>query len=68
MPVRSRKADVVDDHYYRSARAMERDAGHYDKYDRSGPKIFVGEWATTEGNPTPDMNAAVADAAWLTGS
>ncbi len=67
MPVRSRKADVVDDHYYRSARAMERDAGHYDKYDRSGPKIFVGEWATTEGNPTPDMNAAVADAAWLTG-
>jgi alpha-L-arabinofuranosidase len=67
MPVRTRKADVVDDHYYRSARAMERDAHHYDKYDRSGPKIFVGEWATTEGNPTPDMNAAVADAAWLTG-
>jgi alpha-L-arabinofuranosidase len=65
--VRTRKADVVDDHYYRSAQAMERDAGYYDKYDRSGPKIFVGEWATTEGTPTPNMNAALADAAWLTG-
>ncbi|HEX4055514.1 MAG TPA: alpha-L-arabinofuranosidase C-terminal domain-containing protein [Tepidisphaeraceae bacterium] len=66
-PVHSRTPDVVDDHYYRSARAMELDVHHYDKYNRSGPKIFVGEWATTEGTPTPDMNAALADAAWLTG-
>jgi alpha-L-arabinofuranosidase len=67
MPVHTRRPDVVDDHYYRSARAMERDVHHYDKYDRSAPKIFVGEWATTEGSPTPDFNAALADAAWLTG-
>jgi alpha-L-arabinofuranosidase len=66
-PVHSRTPDVIDDHYYRSARAMERDVHHYDKYDRNGPKIFVGEWATTEGAPTPNMNAALADAAWLTG-
>jgi alpha-L-arabinofuranosidase len=67
MPVRSRQPDVVDDHYYRSARAMEADAGHYDRTDRNGPKIFVGEWASTEGTPTPTMNAALGDAAWLTG-
>jgi alpha-N-arabinofuranosidase len=67
MPVRSRAADVVDDHYYRSAQAMERDTRHYDKYDRSKPKVFVGEWATVEGTPTPNLTAALADAAWLTG-
>lgn len=65
--VKSRPMDVLDEHFYRPARAMERDTHHYDTYDRKGPKIFVGEWATQEGTPTPDMNAAVADAAWLTG-
>jgi alpha-N-arabinofuranosidase len=43
------------------------DSGHYDKADRNGPKIFVGEWATREGLPTPNMGAALGDAAWMTG-
>ncbi len=43
------------------------DGGHFDKADRNGPKIFVGEWATREGLPTPDMGAALGDAAWMTG-
>ena len=43
------------------------DNGHFDKVDRNGPKIFVGEWATREGSPTPDMGAALGDAAWMTG-
>ena len=67
IPVKTRRPDVVDDHYYRSARDMARDAHHYDKYNRSGPKIFVGEWASTEGSPTPTLQAALGDAAWLTG-
>jgi len=66
-PIRSRKMDVLDDHYYRSAAEMARDAGHYDRTDRNGPKIFVGEWASTEGSPTPTMQAALGDAAWMTG-
>jgi alpha-N-arabinofuranosidase len=41
--------------------------GRYDKSDRNGPKIFVGEWATREGTPTPNMGAALGDAAWMTG-
>ena len=40
---------------------------HYDKTDRNGPKIFVGEWATREGEPTPNLEAALGDAAWMTG-
>jgi alpha-L-arabinofuranosidase len=66
-PVKSRKADLIDDHYYRSARQMAFDGGHYDKADRNGSHIFVGEWATQEGKPTPDLNAGLADAAWLMG-
>jgi alpha-L-arabinofuranosidase len=66
-PIKSRKPDLVDDHYYRSAAAMARDSAHYDKTDRSGPKIFVGEWASTEGSPTPTLQAALGDAAWMTG-
>ena len=62
-----RTPDVIDEHYYRSAGAMEDDAAHYDNYDRKGPKIFVGEWATREGQPTTNMNAALGDAAWMTG-
>ncbi len=59
--------DVLDEHYYRRAEEMFANAGQYDKADRNGPKIFVGEWATREGTPTPDMNAALGDAAWMTG-
>jgi alpha-N-arabinofuranosidase len=46
---------------------MRWDGGHYDRADRNGPKIFVGEWATREGLPTPNMGAALGDAAWMTG-
>jgi alpha-N-arabinofuranosidase len=66
-PVKSVKPDVIDDHYYRSAAEFFNDTRHYDKADRSGPKIFVGEWATREGVPTPNMGAALGDAAWMTG-
>ena len=60
------KVDVIDEHYYRNAEAMYRAAQQYDSYDRKGPKIFCGEWATREGSPTTNMNAALGDAAWMT--
>lgn len=66
-PITSRKPDVLDDHYYKSAEEFFADTHHYDKADRSGPKIFVGEYATMEGTPTGDFGAALGDAAWLTG-
>lgn len=66
--VTSVRPDMIDEHYYRSAWQMEEDANHYDKYKRKdAPKIFVGEWATREGAPTTNMNAALGDAAWMTG-
>ena len=66
-PVKGIRPDVIDDHFYVRATQNFKDATHYDKTDRNGPKIFVGEWATREGVPTPNFGAALGDAAWLTG-
>lgn len=62
-----KKPEILDEHYYRNSWAMWENASQYDKYDRNGPKIFVGEWATREGAPTTNLNAALGDAAWMTG-
>ena len=66
-PVKSVKPDVLDEHFYMSAEKSFSDGGHYDKTDRNGPKIFVGEWATREGEPTPNLQSALGDSVWLTG-
>jgi alpha-L-arabinofuranosidase len=77
--VRSSNPEMFDEHYYRNAQTYFDDAHHFDKYDRNGPQIFVGEWASYETSfppwdgrssswpPTPNMKAALADAAWMTG-
>jgi alpha-N-arabinofuranosidase len=77
--VHSVKPDVLDEHYYRTVDTFLTMArGQYEKYDRSGPKIFVGEWGAYETPfepwnprsrgeaPTPNMRAALGDAAWMT--
>ncbi len=66
-PVKGVTPDVLDEHFYMSAEKSFSDANHYDKTDRKGPKIFVGEWATREGDPTPNLQSALADSAWMTG-
>jgi alpha-L-arabinofuranosidase len=67
MPVKGMTPDIIDDHYYKREQGMFEEARHYDKTDRNGPKIFVGEWATREGSPTPNFGAALGDAAFMTG-
>ncbi len=66
-PIKSMTPDVLDEHFYMSAEKSFSMANYYDDRDRNGPKIFVGEWATREGDPTPNLQAALGDAAWLTG-
>lgn len=58
--------DVVDDHYYKHTADMLNYTKHYDDAPRAGPKVFVGEWATLAGTPTPNFGAALADSAWMT--
>ena len=67
LPVNGVTPDVVDDHYYKREQGMFELAKQYDRTDRKGPKIFVGEWATREGAPTPNLGGALGDAAFMTG-
>ena len=64
-PVKGVTPDFVDEHYYRSQEQMEAQSHMYDTRKREGPKIFVGEWATRVGRPTPNMAGALGDAAWM---
>jgi alpha-L-arabinofuranosidase len=65
---KARKADVYDCHLYtRSEQQSEARSTDYDTYDRAGPKIFEGEWATRVGAPTPNLAGAIGDAAYMTG-
>jgi alpha-N-arabinofuranosidase len=66
--VTTRTPDVIDEHYYRNSEEQMASYAHmYDARPRTGPKVFVGEWATRVGRPTPNMSAALGDAAWMTG-
>ena len=66
--VTNRIPDVMDEHYYRSQEEMEAHAYDYDRRSRTNKtRIFVGEWATRVGSPTPNMAGALGDAAWMTG-
>jgi alpha-N-arabinofuranosidase len=69
---RTMKADIVDEHYYMNPEWFLTNTGRYDHYDRSGPKVFAGEYAAqTSGVARPDnhnnWNAAIAEAAYMTG-
>lgn len=66
-PVKSTTPDAVDDHFYQTPEQFFALVHKYDSADRNGPKVFVGEWATRMGSPTPNFGAALGDAAWMTG-
>ncbi|OOQ57995.1 alpha-L-arabinofuranosidase C-terminal domain-containing protein [Mucilaginibacter pedocola] len=69
---RSQHADLLDEHYYKSPKWFLDNAKRYDNYDRSGPKIFAGEYAahsTLTGDALKKNNweSALAEAAFMTG-
>jgi len=59
--------EVVDEHYYSSPSFFWNNANRYDVYDRKGPKIYVGEYAVTEGAGLGNLDAALGEAAFMTG-
>ncbi len=65
-------AEIIDEHYYRTPEWFFENADRYDKYDRNGPKIFAGEYASQSvAIASPDnknnWNGALAEAAFMTG-
>jgi alpha-N-arabinofuranosidase len=70
--LRQLKADIVDEHYYERPQWFADHANRYDKYDRSGPKVFAGEFAAQSvkvASPLNrnDWNCALHEAAMMTG-
>lgn len=61
--------DLVDEHYYMAPEWFFANAARYDNYDRKGPKVFAGEYASHD-HPTGKANnflAALSEAAFMTG-
>lgn len=61
--------DLVDEHYYMAPDWFFANAARYDSYDRRGPKVFAGEYASHD-HPTGKTNnflAALSEAAFMTG-
>ena len=72
--MRKLNVDLVDEHYYCPPGWFLKNAGRYDNYDRKGPKVFAGEYAShvtgKDGEPTVAKNnweAALSEAAFMTG-
>lgn len=64
-------AYAVDEHFYKEPEWFLDNINRYDSYDRTLPKVFIGEWAA---HTSPDLKekknnwyAALYEAAFLTG-
>lgn len=69
---RKLQPEIVDEHFYRNPDWFRESADWYDDYDRNGPKLFVGEYASQSvGVASPDnknsWETALSEAAFITG-
>jgi alpha-N-arabinofuranosidase len=69
---RKLKPEFVDEHFYRKPDWFLENVDFYDKYNRHGPKLFVGEYAAQSvGVGSPDnrnnLKCALYEAAFMTG-
>ena len=66
------KPALIDEHYYKPPAWFFNNASRYDNYERTGPKIFAGEYAAhskenTEAESRNNWESALAEAAFMTG-
>jgi alpha-L-arabinofuranosidase len=60
---RTMGADLVDEHYYNAPQWFLANNDRYDDYDRAGPHVFIGEYASRSNT----WWSALAEASYLTG-
>ncbi|POX36577.1 alpha-N-arabinofuranosidase [Streptomyces sp. Ru73] len=60
---RDAEVGMVDEHYYNSPQWFLENNARYDSYDRNGPKVFLGEYASQDNR----FRNALAEAAFMTG-
>jgi alpha-L-arabinofuranosidase len=70
--LRKMNADLIDEHYYRKPEWFLQNAARYDHYERSGSKVFAGEYAAQSDRTVSVDNknswlTALAEAAFMTG-
>ena len=63
----NRAPEIIDEHYYNNPEFFMQQADRYAKYDRKGPKVFVGEYAVTQGCGLGNLRGAIGEAAFMTG-
>jgi alpha-L-arabinofuranosidase len=63
----NRPVEIIDEHYYSTPEFFIHNADKYDSYDRAGRKVYVGEYAVTQGCGQGNLRAAVGEAAFMTG-
>lgn len=57
------KDTIVDEHYYMEPNWFLTNTNRYDRYDRNGAEVFVGEYASQSNT----FRSALAEAAYITG-
>ncbi|MDP4278192.1 MAG: alpha-L-arabinofuranosidase C-terminal domain-containing protein [Bacteroidota bacterium] len=60
---RENQLAAVDEHYYNDPDWFLNNIHRYDNFDRKGPKVFIGEWASKD----DQLYNAIVEAAYLTG-
>ncbi|WP_340115034.1 alpha-L-arabinofuranosidase C-terminal domain-containing protein [Maribellus mangrovi] len=60
---REQEVFAVDEHYYNSPQWFLENNHRYDNFDRNGPKVFIGEYASQDDR----LYNAISEAAYLTG-
>ena len=58
--------DMTDEHYYESTGWFMHHRDYYDNYDRSLPKVYLGEYAASTKVKRPNVETALAEAIYLT--
>lgn len=64
---KSAPVEIADEHDYNSPAAFMAKATRYDSYPRPGPQIYVGEYAVTKTSTRGNLEAALGEAAFMTG-
>ena len=66
-PIKGAGTDMIDVHEYGSPAKLYNDWTRFDSADRSGPKIYVGEFAASDGVGEGDLECALGEAAYMLG-
>lgn len=59
--------NILDEHYYTAPDWFAQQNHHYDGYSRTGPKIYVGEYAVTQSAGLGNLAAGLGEAMWMMG-